>query len=58
MNSIGSKWEINDPTRPPEFITLVEKVGLTRSPNIESNHTEVSLEVLLRNWGPIWCAGY
>ena len=58
MHSIGSKWEINDPIRPPEFITLAEKVGLRRIPNIETAHTEGSLEVLLRAWGPIWCAGY
>ena len=58
MATLSKKWEMNQTITPPEFINLAEKVGLIRVPNISKIHTESSLEVLLKKWGPLWCAGY
>ncbi len=58
MNTLVNKWVANNTITPPEFINLAEKVGLIRIPNVSKNHNEASLEVLLKNYGPIWCAGF
>ena len=58
MDTLTKKWEINQTITPPEFINLAEKVGLIKVPNVTKIHSESSLEVLLRQWGPLWCAGH
>lgn len=58
MNTLANKWEHNKPIQPTEFIALAEKVGLIRIPTVTKQHSASELEVLLRKYGPIWCAGY
>ena len=58
MNTMANKWENNNPIFPTEFIELAEKVGLMsiHTPNL--NYGAIGMEVLMRLWGPLWCAGH
>lgn len=56
MNTIDN-WSKNKPILPEQFIKLAEKVGMAPLPD-RTDYTPLGLEVLLRVFGPIWCAGY
>ncbi len=59
MQSLGNKWENNNPIRPAEFIQLARNVGLIPLENTTNVCLSASaLEGFLKNNGPIWCAGY
>ncbi len=59
MQSLGKKWENNKGVSPSDFIRLGKNVGLLPL----SDTTNVclpagTLETFLKDYGPIWCAGY
>jgi len=57
MNTLAPQWSGNQPLYPTDFINLANKVGLKALPQ-KPQHTAVELEELLKQHGPIWCAGY
>ena len=57
MNTLIPVWTVNTGILPVDFINLAKKVGLQALPN-QPLHTPVSLEKILKDHGPIWCAGY
>ena len=59
MNTISSNYEAADTTGigPAQFITLAQKVGLTALP-VKNQHSEDALFKYLRDYGPIWSAGF
>ena len=54
---LPDKWNANTGINLNDFIKLAQAEGLISIRSPTSNLTEQHLEVLLRNNGPIWCAG-
>ncbi|WNO10042.1 papain-like cysteine protease family protein [Teredinibacter sp. KSP-S5-2] len=54
---LPDKWNANSGINLNDFIRLAQAEGLQSVKSPTSNLTEQQLEVLLRNYGPIWCAG-
>ena len=54
---LPKKWEANQGLQVNQFILLAEAEGLRPAKSPSGNLTAQQLEVLLRNCGPIWCAG-
>lgn len=52
------QWTANNGITIPEFVDLAQNEGLQSVKTAAGNLTEQQLEVLLRNNGPLWCAGY
>lgn len=57
MNTISDNWNNNRPVTPADFIKLAQNVGLMSLADKDS-FSEQGLEGLLRQHGPIWCAGF
>ncbi len=59
MNTAQGAYARADSTGlfPQEFVTLAGKVGMQALP-VRNTHSEADLADLLRNHGPLWCAGY
>jgi cysteine protease avirulence protein AvrRpt2 len=59
MNTIASSYKSADTTGigPQQFITLAEKVGLSKLP-VKYQHSENVLFMYLRDGGPVWSAGF
>ena len=57
MNTLIPKWTSNNPVSPTDFINLAKKVGLKALP-VKSYFTAGDLERMLKDHGPIWCAGF
>lgn len=59
MHSLNGNWIENQAISPVEFVSLAINVGLVGVPGCNGvPHSASSLEEWLKNWGPIWCAGY
>ena len=54
---LPEKWKANNGIQIKDFIALAQAEGLKVVTSPTSNLTEQQLTVLLRNNGPIWCAG-
>lgn len=58
MNSLYDKWQENNPINYFQFAELAKKVGLIQVPKeAKWPYKAEELQELLRNYGPIWCAG-
>lgn len=57
MNTLSPKWTSNQPITPTDFVNLARKVGLKALPT-KPFFTSGELEKLLKDHGPIWCAGF
>lgn len=51
------KWKANNGIQLKDFISLAKTEGLKAVRSPASALTEQQLEVILRNNGPVWCAG-
>ena len=58
MYSLMDKWQNNEAIFPKEFINLAKRVGLKSVHKPGATYTGANLETLMRNWGPLWCAGH
>jgi len=54
---LPEKWKTNTGINLNDFIRLAQAEGLKSIRSPASALTEQQLEVFLRNYGPIWCAG-
>ena len=54
---LPDKWETNAGINRAEFSTLARAEGLKSFLTPASELTSQQLEVFLKNYGPIWCAG-
>ena len=55
---LPKKWAANKGIQVNDFISLAKVEGLYPIHTMESDFTSQQLETYLRNYGPIWCAGY
>lgn len=57
MHTLGEQFTKNKVIFPAEWVTLAERVGLAKVPDISGELTEERLSDLLTRFGPLWCAG-
>jgi len=55
---LPAKWVANEGIGLADFVRLAQTEGLKSILTPASNLTSQQLEVILRNNGPIWCAGH
>lgn len=55
MNSLEN-WSQNKGVQPNQFVKLAKTVGMLPLPDTD-NFSPLGLELLLRVFGPLWCAG-
>lgn len=58
MNTLANSWVNNNPILPREFIELGKRVGLVSVHKPGTEYSADGLEAMMRNWGPLWCAGH
>ncbi|MES1159519.1 MAG: papain-like cysteine protease family protein [Bacteroidota bacterium] len=58
MNTLANKWSSNLPVNIRDFVSLAQKVGLKAVFPRPTSYDSNTLEQLLRNFGPLWCAGH
>jgi len=55
---LPDKWVANNGISVPDFIRLAQAEKLVGIATPSGNLTAQQLEVFLRNYGPLWCAGH
>jgi ABC-type bacteriocin/lantibiotic exporter with double-glycine peptidase domain len=58
MNTLANKWSGNSPVVMSDFVGLAQKTGLQAVRPRPASYDSSKLEQLLRNYGPLWCAGF
>ncbi len=54
---LPEKWKANTGINIPSFVALAKGEGMTAVRLPSKQYTEQQLETILRNYGPVWCAG-
>ena len=57
MNTLANKWSADLPIAISDFVDLAKKSGLKALSPKPAQYSSGYLELLLRNQGPLWCAG-
>jgi predicted double-glycine peptidase len=57
MNTLATKWGNDQGASPSDFIGLAQKVGMKAIWPRPATYDSSTLELLLRKYGPLWCAG-
>ena len=58
MNTLSKSYSGDLAITPQQFIILAEKAGLKKVGAKYNNYTAATIENLLNQYGPLWCAGY